>query len=30
MDDDNNGNNDDLVLGFSCGGVGGSAFSAVG
>ena len=30
MDDDDNVNNDDLVLGFSCGGAGGSVFSVVG
>ena len=30
MDDNNNVNNDDLVLGFSCGGADGSVFSAVG
>ena len=30
MNDDNNVNNGDLVLGFSYGGAGGSVFSAVG
>ena len=30
MDDDENVNNNDLILGFCCGGVGGSVFSAVG
>ena len=30
MDVDDNVNNDDLILGFCCGGAGGSVFSAVG
>ena len=30
MDDDDNVNKDDLILGFCCGGAGGSVFSAVG
>ena len=30
MDDDDNVNNNDLILGFYCGGAGGSVFSAVG
>ena len=30
MDDDDNVNNDDLILGFCCGGAGRSGFSAVG
>ena len=29
MNDDKNVNNDDLILGFCCGGAGGSVFSAV-
>ena len=30
MDDDENVNNEDLILGFCCSGAGGSVFSAVG
>ena len=30
MDHDDNVNNDDLILGFCCGGTGGSGFSVVG